>query len=53
MSGLFAFLGIARDVAWVYMGVMFLVATGLFFYDRGGREVESKDAARPRERKAA
>jgi len=35
MSGLLGFLGTVREAAWVYLLLMFLASTLLFFFDRG------------------
>ncbi len=53
MGGLLGFLGIVRGAAWVYLILMFLTAVLLFFLDRRRKHSAPKEAARPREHKAA
>ena len=45
MDALIGFLGTVRDITWVYLGAMFLVATGLFIFDRRRDEAAGKTAA--------
>ena len=52
MDGLLGFLGIARDVAWVYLIAVFLAATGLFFFDRRPKKAASEDTAQTHEKAA-
>ena len=52
MYDLFGFLGMARAVAWVYLGIVFAVATGLAIFDRSAKPSERVGAVTP-DRKAA
>jgi len=52
MYDLFGFLGMARAVAWVYLGILFAVATGLAIFDRSAKPSERVRAVTP-DRKAA
>jgi len=40
MYDLFGFLGAARVIAWAYLGIVFLVMTGLAIFDRPARPSE-------------
>ena len=52
MYDLFGFLGTARVIAWAYLGIVFVIATGLAIFDRQARPSVHAGEATP-ERKAA
>jgi hypothetical protein len=52
MYDLFGFLGAARAIAWAYLGVVFVVATGFAIFDRSAKPIEHAGEVTP-DRKAA
>ncbi len=55
MSDVMGFLGIVREVAWVYLVLMFLAATLLYFHDGRRKDAapKEKETAQERERMTA
>jgi hypothetical protein len=53
MNELFEFLGTVRVVAWVYLGAVFALATGLILFDRRKAAPSERAGEVTPERKAA
>jgi hypothetical protein len=53
MNELLGYLGMLRNIGWVYLAVLFAVATGLFVFDRGAKQPANREEETIPDRRAA